>query len=47
VASAAALNAVGVYGQLVEGHVGPKGEAAAGLETRDVQAAARVETARR
>jgi hypothetical protein len=45
VASAAALNAVGVYGQLVEGHVGPRGQAAAGLETGDAGAAAKIEVA--
>jgi hypothetical protein len=43
--SAAALNAVGVYGQLVEGHVGARAQVSAGIETNDAQAAARIEAA--
>jgi hypothetical protein len=43
--SAAALNAVGVYGQLVEGHVGARAQVSAGIEAGDAQAAARVEAA--
>jgi hypothetical protein len=42
---AAALNAVGVYGQLVEGHVGARAQVSAGIETNDAQAAARIEAA--
>jgi hypothetical protein len=45
VASAAALNAVGVYGQLVEGHVGARAQVTAGIETSDAATAARIKTA--
>jgi hypothetical protein len=45
VPAAAALNAVGVYGQLVEGHVGARAQVSAGIETNDAQAAARIEAA--
>jgi Protein of unknown function (DUF3363) len=41
----ASINAVGVYSQLVAAHVGPRGAAAAGLEARDADAAARIEVA--
>jgi hypothetical protein len=43
VVAAAALNMVGVYGQLVEGHVGARAQVSAGIETSDAQAAARIE----
>jgi hypothetical protein len=45
VVAAALLNMVGVYGQLVEGHVGARAQAAAGIETNDAAAAAKIEVA--
>jgi hypothetical protein len=41
----ASINAAGVYSQLVAAHVGPRGAAAAALQTRDADAAARIEVA--
>jgi hypothetical protein len=41
----AGINAAGVYSQLVAAHVGPRDAAAAGLEARDADAAARIEVA--
>jgi hypothetical protein len=45
VVAAALLNMVGVYGQLVEGHVGARAQVSAGIETNDAQAVARIEAA--
>ncbi len=44
-AGAAGLNASGVYSQLVQAHVSPRGAASAGRETSDAEAAARIELA--
>ncbi len=41
----AVINATGVYAQLVAAHVGERGAAVAGLETRDGALAARIEVA--
>lgn len=45
VAGLAAINATGVYAQLVAAHVGARGAVAAELETRDAALAARIEVA--
>jgi hypothetical protein len=44
-AATGVLNATGVYSQLVAAHIGPKGMTAAGLETQDAGAAAKIEAA--
>jgi hypothetical protein len=41
----ATINAMGVYARLVAGHVGEQGAIAAANETRDAEAAARIEVA--
>jgi hypothetical protein len=45
VAGLAAINAAGVYAQLVAAHVGERGAVAAGIETQDASLAARIEVA--